>query len=398
MNYTVDELKQFAKRNIALYPVQKIFNKRVFLPIIPIYYTEYVGFSIASLGLLAALFALVNMMMNVPTGYVADRFGRVRALRIGSWLLVGSTLLYAGLPTQLGIAAGIVLEAIGFAFLAGSGQSMVHDSLEVLQRQKEYSKVLSRAQSLALIVNAGLVALVPLTYAIDPRMPFAIGAIAFLILVAATYGMRDVGKTAEPRKLVIRWPGAEALSRVSKNATLLWAVVLFGTVGAIYFAFDIVAIALRTYGVSPEYLGWVYAAASVFGALLGFVIHHLKKLHLSTYLVLDVSILLGVFIAGYLANVWLLIAAAIVSISFWRYRPIIYQDHLLTRYTTSYKSTILSVMGMTESLNMLWVPIVTTGVVGAFGVSKGFGIIAIGAAVVGILYIVAMRRAFLRGS
>lgn len=52
-------------------------------------------------------------------------------------------------------------------------------------------------------------------------------------------------------------------------------------------------------------------------------------------------------------------------------------------------------MNTTESLSMLWVPIVTTGIVGAYGVREGFGLLGIGALCVSVLYIVFMRWAFM---
>lgn len=388
-------IQKLAQKNIKLYPLQKVFNKRVFLPIIPIYFTEYVGFSIGELGLLASLYALVSIVMNAPSSYVADRFGKVKALRMGAVMLVLSTVLYAGLPTQLGVVFGTMLEAIGFSFMSGAGEAMVHDSLEVLNRLKDYSKVLSRAQSLALILNAILVALVPLTYVIDPRMPFALGTVAFMALVAATFNMHDAGPRAQPMDISLRFRRVGAIEKISKNASLLLAIMLFGIIGAIYFSFDIMSIALKYYGVQPEHLGWVYATASIVGAGVGYIIHHLKKLSLTNYLLVDVTILMLVYVAGYSANVWFLMGAVIASVSFWRFRRIIYQDHLLSRYTTQYKTTILSVMGTAESVNMLWVPIVTAGTVGAYGPQVGFGYLAIGVLGISLVYILAMQRTFL---
>lgn len=385
------DIHHSARRNLALYPIQKIFNKRVFLPIIPIFYTEYVGFSIPEIGLIAAAYALINLLFNVPAGYFADKFGRVRALRIGASLLTLSTVFYAAMPTKTGVLIGITLESIGFAFLSGAGESLVHDSLDVLDREHDYSKVLSRAQSIALVLNAVFIALVPLTYAIDPRIPFVIGTFAFLALLASTVLMRDV---VQHQVRAIRWRGLIALERLAGNTTLFFAIIFFGIIGAAYFSFDIVTIALRELGIAPEYLGWVFAIASLIGAALGLIVHRLKELSLSKYMAIDVGILLSVYLAGYLGNVWLLAGAAILSVSFWRYRRIIYQDHLLTRFKTGYKSTLISIMNTTESLNMLWVPIVTTAVVGGLGVMQGFGVLGAATAILGVVYFVLMRRAF----
>lgn len=382
-----------ARRNLALYPLQKIFNKRVFLPIIPIYYTQYVGFSISEIGMIAGFYALVGILFNVPSGYLADKFGRTRVLRIGAVLLIASTIMYAFFPTKLGVIAGVFLESVGFAFMSGSGESLVHDSLEVLDRTRDYSKVLSRSQSIALLLNAVFVALVPLVYVIDPRATFLLGTVAFLVLFTATLLMRDV-LSHQIRPL--QWRGLKALRSVFTHKTLFVAVVLFGVIGAIYFAFDIVTIALNKLGISPENLGWVFAAASILGAVIGLFVHHLKRLSLTAYTAVDISVLLSVYIAGWSGSVWALIITAVLSIAFWRYRRIIYQDHLLTRFRNNYKSTMLSVMSTAESLNMLWVPIVTTGVVGLYGVQEGFALIGAGVMVIGTLYIIAMQRAFER--
>lgn len=388
------QIQQHARRNIKLYPVQKVFNKRVFLPIIPIFYVEYVGFSIPEIGVLAAFWALMTMLFNIPSGYFADRFGRTKALRAGATMLMISTTIYAGFPTKTGIIIGVIFEAVGFAFISGAGESLAHDSLEVLDRKRDYSKVLSRAQSLALVANAALVATVPLTYAIDPRLPFVVGIAAFAVLLATTLAMKDVMTHAAPKK--ISWRGLNALEKLSSNKLLFATIMLFGIVGAIYFAFDIIAIALREFGVSPEYLGWVYAAASLFGAALGLVVHKLKQMSLGKYILVDIVILLAVYAAGYSQNVWFLIAAAIVSVSFWRFRRIIYQDHLLERFPGNYKATLISVMNTSESLNLLWVPIATTAAIGGFGVANGFGLIGIAATIIGAIYYVLMYQSFIK--
>jgi hypothetical protein len=267
----------------------------------------------------------------------------------------------------------------------------VHDSLEVLDREKEYSKVLGRAQSIALVFNALFVAAIPFTYIIDPRLPFVVGAIAFFILFMTTLTARDVLRHHVRR---LAWPGFAALRVVGRHCVMFLAILLFGMVSAIYFAFDVVTIALNSLGVSPEHLGWIFAGASLFGSLIGLGIHYLRKLSLAQYMVLDMIILLSVFLAGWSGNVWALIVTTIISVAFWRYRQIIYQDHLLSRYKNGYKSTMLSVMSTSESLNMIWVPVVTAWLVGSYGVTLGFGFIAIGVVIVSTAYMVALSRVF----
>ncbi len=191
----------------------------------------------------------------------------------------------------------------------------------------------------------------------------------FLALLATTTG--DARRNATTKSGQYNGADLIALERLQRQHDTVSSLSYYSeSLGQSYFSFDIVTIALRELGIAPEHLGWIFAVASLVGAAIGLVIHKLKELSLSTYMIIDIGILFSVYLAGYSGNVWLLVVAAVLSISFWRYRRIIYQDHLLASFQTGYKSTLLSVMNTTESLNMLWVPIVTTAVVGGLGVTK----------------------------
>lgn len=373
-----------ARRNILYYTVTKAFNKCVFLPVIVIYFIDQIGFSIQEIGILAALYAFVMLVMQMPSGYLADRFGKALCIRLSAIFLVASSLIYVFMASKTGIVLGQILEAMGFALLIGAAEALVHDSLEVTNRLRDYSKVLSRAQSVGLIGNAILVALVPLSYALDPRLPFLIGALAFCVMLFTSSRMRELIQPGTLHK--------DARQKVNFRAILRYKglivfAFLFGTMAAIYFAFDMTTLALREFGVRPEFLGWVFSGASIFGALIGLGIHHLKKLPLGWYMLLDMAILTLPFATALTANLWLFVPAVVLCVSFWRFRRIIYQDYLLRRYPTRLKATLISVMGTTENINNLWVPIAVTGSVSAFGIQQGLGWIAVAVIILAVPFI-----------
>ncbi|MBP9668007.1 MFS transporter [Candidatus Saccharibacteria bacterium] len=385
-------LEEKAKKNLRYYPAVKIFYKRVYLPIIAIFYVYTIGFSVPELGILAAFSGLIGLLCTVPTGYIADRLGRVHALRLGGIGLLISSLIFVFAHDKSAVYIAVLFEALGFSFLTGSGEAMVHDSLKVLNRTSEYSKVMSRAQSISLVGNAILIAIVPLTYSIDPRLPFLIGAVAFTVMISVTYKMHETVVHA-PKK-VIRWKAADAFATIASNKSLLIMALLYGIVCAVYFAFDVFAVALKELQFNPAHLGWVFAGASLLGAVLGLGLHHLKKLTIGQYVLLDMSILIAPFIAVYFKNIFVIIPLMMLSIGFWRFRRIIYQEHLLKKYETTYKATMISAMEMSENISTLWVPILTTTAIGALGVFNGFGAIAVAIGVLLLPYSYFVRRVF----
>lgn len=379
----------YAKRNIKLYSVAKIFTKRVFLPLSAIYFVEVGGLSLQDIGLLAAIFAGVQLAFEIPTGLFADKIGRARAIQVSALLLMSSTLLYVLAQNKTGIYIGLFCEALGYTFLTGASEAIVHDSLVVVHKEKFYTKILGRAQSIALIVNAVLVGLVPLTYGIDKRLPFLIGTVAFASLLLVAFMMRDVGKhKTELVKQRIEW------IHLKKRRVVLFAL-LFGVVGSIYIApTDFFNIALKDFGLQPQYLGWIFASASIVGAIFGLFIDKLKRFGIERYAFIDVVIMCLPFLAAMTRSVPILGVVMIINIAFWRYRRIIYQDYLLNKYSTRYKATLLSAMSNLEGINSLWVPIAVSMAVAQFGLSTGLAVFGLGCLLLVPLYTLSAHRFF----
>lgn len=378
------ETVQKAEKNIRYYVFLRIFAKRVFLPLSAIYFIAYGGFTLQTIGLLASFYAMVQLFAELPTGYLADKIGKAYSIRIGAFLNVIATLLYVFYANKTGILIGQFLEALGYSFLSGAGDALVHDSLVVTRREGDYTRVVSHAQSRALLINAGIIALVPMTYKIDPRLPFLIGTVAYVLLLLAGFKMHDVAIRAT-KKVRLRRP---SFKRLLQFRGLLVYGLLFGAVAAFYTApSDFNNIAMKEFGLKPELLGWVFAAASLVGALLGRYFHHLKEIPLRAYLYLDSFINVLSFLAIFSGNLVVLLVTFLINMSFWRYRKFIYQDYFLRLYPTKYKATLLSAMNYTEELNSIWIPAVVSFLVGVYGLEKGFGVFSIIAALICAVYI-----------
>lgn len=362
-----------ANRNINLYIFIRVFAKRVFLPLTAIYFIETAGFTIKEIGLLSGFFSFIQLLAEIPTGYFADKIGRVASIRVAGLLAATATMIYAFVHIKSGIYIGVMLEALAYSFLGGAGEALIHDSLVVKNEIHNYTKLLSKTMSISLVANAILIILVPMTYKYDPRYPFIIGSLLYLLLFVVAMFMQDVKRSNTQTKLKI--PNYSAIT--GKKNILMFGVT-FGIIAALYTSTsDIQSIALKQYGVPVDQIGWIYGIASVVGASIGYFMHYLRKLRLSKYLLIDIFMVTILFLAGYSQNAIFLSGAMIASISFWRYRRIIYQDYLLTIYPTRYKATLISALSNLEQLNSIWITIMTTTIIGYTSISTGLGIVGL---------------------
>jgi len=87
MSHTAAQLQDAARpwrRNLRLYPWFYFFHDlQVWMPIWVIFSTEQIGLSFSELTLIGPFFYLIISFGQAPAGALADRFGRVNAMRAG---------------------------------------------------------------------------------------------------------------------------------------------------------------------------------------------------------------------------------------------------------------------------------------------------------------------------
>lgn len=383
------DAKQYAKRNVRFFPVLKIFTKRVFLPLAAIYFMQTAHFTFAEIGILGSFYYVVNFLSDVPTGVFADRFGRAMSLRIGALLNVFATLIYVFLPHKPAIFVGTFFEAVGYGFLLGAGEALIHDSLVVLGKVADYTKIVSRAQSLSLIVNAILLALVPMTYSIDHRLPFLIGTLAYASLGIVALILKDVHHRSIERT------NFGHLGLIFKSKGALGFALGYGIIGALYTApSDFFNLAFKQMGLQPSLLGWVFSAASIVGAIIGIFFHRVRNFPLWAILVGDSVLSVIPYIAVFIYSLPVLIVLVIASISLWRYRRIIYQEKMLTKFPGQPKATLLSIMSNLEGLQQMWMPFAAGVIIGGLGLRSGFGVMALFGTTFAIVLLIFGKRFF----
>ncbi|MDC7238903.1 MAG: MFS transporter [Spirochaetales bacterium] len=99
------------------------------------------GFSLLELGILEGVFHLTSFLMEVPTGAVADLWGRKQSRVLGRIFFLGSLLFLWFSDSLFFQALGFVLTAISYNLESGAGEALVYDSLAHLKREDEFTGI-----------------------------------------------------------------------------------------------------------------------------------------------------------------------------------------------------------------------------------------------------------------
>jgi len=103
------------------------------------------------------LYAIVVVLLEVPTGALADRFERRRLLQIGTALEWGSFVILLVSFSFVGFAVAIALSAIGAALRSGAENALLYETLEQDGKAETFERWVGRLNVLG-VVAVGLAA------------------------------------------------------------------------------------------------------------------------------------------------------------------------------------------------------------------------------------------------
>ena len=117
------------------------------------------GISTAQVSSIFIVWAAVALVLEIPSGALADRVDR-RRLIAGAFVLRGIGIsLWLVWPTLAGALTGAVLWAVHDALASGSWEAMIHDELEAIGEHSSYAVVMARVGQFShLGVAAGTIA------------------------------------------------------------------------------------------------------------------------------------------------------------------------------------------------------------------------------------------------
>ena len=174
-----------------VYTVLKGFGFGLFGAMWVIFLTQHRGLGLAQAALVDVMFFVAAAFGELPTGIVADRFGRKTSLTAGAALLAVGILGWTFAPTLPLIMLSYSGMGVGFTFLSGAEDALFYESVQRAGRADDYTRLVGRAGSafqgaLALgSVASGFLASLNLT------LPMLICGLSLLIMLGVVLTFKE---------------------------------------------------------------------------------------------------------------------------------------------------------------------------------------------------------------
>lgn len=160
------------------------------MPIVVLFYQEN-GLSMSQVFLLKSVYSIAMVVTELPSGYLADRWGCRKTLLSGAILGTLGMVIYSLSSDFTSFMTAEIVLGIGFSFVSGADSAMLYDSLKAEGRELQYIKYEGRITSAGNFAEAFAGIAGGLLAAISIRTPYYFQIAVAAIAIPAAYLLKE---------------------------------------------------------------------------------------------------------------------------------------------------------------------------------------------------------------
>jgi len=333
----------------------KIFGLRFlgdFLPIVPVLLLFYTSNGLNSTQVFAiqALFHLAVLILEVPSGYLADVIGRKRTLAVGAAFFPLGLAVYAAGRSLAAFVLAELFLAVSVSMRSGCDSALIFDSLKQLGRESEYKRMEGRAALMSRIGTAVSAVAGGWLAAAFLRLPFLVNVGTALVMPALAASLkeplREARRSATPALDIWRICRHCLREPRIRPAVLQCGLIMASHLTALWAYFFL----YRDLGIAVSWFGVLFAVYQLAGAA-GSGLAHAASLRLGGRTILILALLSPpiLILLGLVPRLWL-IPLIPVNAFLWNLAYPVLLERLNLAVGSDVRATVLSLASMAGSV------------------------------------------------
>lgn len=315
-------------------------------PIWVIYLQKHRGLSLTQITLLDTAFFLLIVFAEVPTGAIADRWGRKVSLMLGSLALAIAVFVFGIAENYVLILVSYTAWGLALTLQSGADSALLYDSLKKLGREDDFQKINGRLWAVTSI--AVLIAILigaPIADATSLSFPILLSAGIALVAVPVALSMKEPGHRAEGDDEPYLRTVKIGIRDAWNNQPLRYILIYGGLVHAAIFA-PLVFLQpfLNEYDVSIGNLGFWQAPVRAMGIISAFFAYRvIARLGVrGAFFAMPVALAIAYFSLAGIGQMWVYVAFLPIGFVAGMFNPAL-QDYLNRRIPSERRATMLSI-------------------------------------------------------
>ena len=181
------------KNHKLLIYLSSIFSFQVFIgPIIVFFYTKYMGLSFSQYFFLDGLIFVLLALFEIPSGYIADKFGRKKVLLISQFFLIISMIILIVMPSFTGALISGFMLSLFSALSSGNSSALIFELFSKNNCINELEKTYAKSYSISIISSIIFTTISSITFQYNMTIPIILDILFLLIsLILNLFLLKD---------------------------------------------------------------------------------------------------------------------------------------------------------------------------------------------------------------
>lgn len=150
------------------------------------------GFSLVQIGIAETIFHITSLIFEIPSGMLADIYGRKKMLIISQTMAVIGNIIMAASGGFVMVCASLTFYALSYNFASGSGDALAYDSLKSVNQQDTYETYSSNQTIIYRVGNAVSTLCAGMALFMGYRPAYALSALTNIVTLFMTCRLEEV--------------------------------------------------------------------------------------------------------------------------------------------------------------------------------------------------------------
>jgi len=335
--------------------------------------------------ILESIFMMAILILEIPTGIIADKFGRKISMILGFIVNLIAILIYSFTRNFWWYVLGEIIWALSVALASGANEALLYDTLLILGEEKHSQQYFARMKSFMLggIMVGSIIGSILVTKYFEIRFTMLFSIIPIMIAVLISFLIFEPEEHMQKEKDSAFQIFKNGLKTIKNNKNLQIIIFDMIVLNAIaYYSIWLWNIRLDALGVKIIYFGFIQSGMLLTQIFLLTFIQKIEKILQSKKRVITFTGLgmgVGFILFGSSNIILLALIGLFLAAGLGLSRPIIMQNYMQKYIETEQRATTISTISMMEKLLIaIFNPII--GILAELNLSYvliGLGVIAI---------------------
>ncbi|MFC2074956.1 MFS transporter [Bdellovibrionota bacterium] len=331
------------------------------------FFKDWGGLDFTKIFILQSWFMFWAFVLEVPTGIVADRYGRKVSISLGAIAVAIGCLIYGAINNYYSFLFAEFLWALGVVLISGADQALLYDTLIELKEEKRATKCLARyeaAGTIGIVLGLPAGSLIAgskiLPYPEILPITFFLSAIPNLFMFFVALTIKEP-KRAKSKERFLK-AGIDGLKYIFQNKTLrafaLNAILVSAMTMFMFWFYQPLA---GEAGVDIKFYGFIAAGFNLFATILLLNVEKIKQYIKLRNVILFTAVIpgLGYIVLAFSGNVIVVLLGILLVSGLRLFRRPILRAFMNRHIQSENRATVLSGVTMMGTFVLfLFYPIV----------------------------------------